>query len=90
MDVSHLSRSLLLGCVLALAALTANVSTAVAADPQVPLYGLFEVVITNATPYENPFADVELNATFTSPSGQLVVMPGFHDGDGQGGVAGVV
>jgi len=38
----------------------------------VPLYGLFEATLENTTPYDNPFADVELNATFTSPSGRVV------------------
>jgi hypothetical protein len=30
--------------------------------------------------YENPFADVAVDALFTSPSGETFAMPGFYDG----------
>lgn len=30
--------------------------------------------------YESPFADVQVDMTFTAPSGAVQVMPGFHDG----------
>ena len=40
-------------------------SPALAAYPQVPLYDLFEVSVTNDTPYANWFADVELNTLIT-------------------------
>lgn len=53
--------------------------------PTVPLYGLFETGIVNKTPYDNPFADTELKAEFTSPSGRKVNFLGFYDGDGRGG-----
>lgn len=32
--------------------------------------------------YGNPFADVVLDAVFTAPSGEVLTMPGFYDGDG--------
>jgi hypothetical protein len=60
------------------------------AELRVPLYGLFETSIINTTSYDNPFADVELNAVFTSPTGRLVSFFGFYDGDGNGGQTGNV
>lgn len=38
--------------------------------------------LTSSRDYGNPFTDVALDATFTAPSGQVVTVPGFHDGDG--------
>ncbi|MCC5973085.1 MAG: DUF4038 domain-containing protein [Rubellimicrobium sp.] len=32
--------------------------------------------------YSNPFADVEVDADFTAPSGKVLTMPAFFDGDG--------
>jgi len=32
--------------------------------------------------YQSPFADVVLDATFTSPSGESFTIPGFYNGDG--------
>jgi hypothetical protein len=32
--------------------------------------------------YYSPFADVEVDADFTAPSGAVLTMPGFFDGDG--------
>ncbi|WP_284981943.1 DUF5605 domain-containing protein [Arthrobacter sp. efr-133-TYG-118] len=32
--------------------------------------------------HSNPFTDVELRAVFTSPSGDVLSVPGFYDGDG--------
>jgi hypothetical protein len=40
-----------------------------------------EWAFESATPYDNPFGDVALEATFTGPSGQLYTVPGFYDGD---------
>ena len=57
---------------------------------QVPLYGLFETSVANATAYGNPFADVELTAVFTSPNGRVVDFLGFYDGDGKGGQTGAI
>jgi hypothetical protein len=42
---------------------------------------------TTASP-NNPFLDYRLNVTFTGPSGQKYVVPGFFDGDGNGGGTG--
>jgi hypothetical protein len=44
---------------------------------------------TTASP-NNPFLDYRLNVTFTGPSGQKYVVPGFFDGDGNGGGTGNV
>jgi Domain of unknown function (DUF5060)/Putative collagen-binding domain of a collagenase len=38
----------------------------------------------------NPFLDFRLQATFTGPSGERLVVPGFFDGDGHGGPQGRV
>ncbi len=77
--------------VLALALLlTAFESRVRAAEREVPLWGRFETQVLNAKRYANPFRDVVLNATFTSPSGRTVKFFGFHDGDGKGGQTGTV
>jgi uncharacterized protein DUF5060/uncharacterized protein DUF4038/collagenase-like protein with putative collagen-binding domain len=54
----------------------------------VPLHGRFEIELKNSKQYENPFQDVLLDATFTSPSKRTVKFFGFHDGDGKGGQTG--
>ncbi len=38
----------------------------------------------------NPFLDIRLDITFTSPEGQTVVVPGFFAGNGSGGENGTV
>jgi hypothetical protein len=38
----------------------------------------------------NPFLDYRLQVAFTSPSGKVIDVPGFYDGDGQGGSSGNV
>jgi len=62
-----------------------------AADP-VPLYGIFEVGVTNNNSYSNPFdfEEVGLQGKFTSPSGVMTSFFGFYDGDGAGGQEGNV
>ena len=50
----------------------------------VPLWGQFEVSISNPKQYTNPFTDVTLQASFTDPDGQTVPFPGFYDGNGEG------
>ena len=47
----------------------------------VPHWSLFEVSIPNPCDYANPFTDVALMATFTSPSGRKVKAIGFYDGE---------
>ena len=54
----------------------------------VPLWGRFETQVENTKSYSNPFKDVELNATFTSPSGKAVDFFAYFDGDGRGGQTG--
>ena len=53
--------------------------------PHIGLYRLFETRIENDRTYENRFADVDLTATYTSPSGKIRDFWGFFDGDGRGG-----
>jgi Domain of unknown function (DUF5060)/Putative collagen-binding domain of a collagenase len=43
---------------------------------------------TSSSP--NPFLDYRLQLTFTSPSGQIFDVPGFFDGEGNGGATGNV
>ncbi len=52
---------------------------------KVPLYRVFEHSVTNENSYVNKFTDVELTATYVSPSGDSIVFSGFFDGDGKGG-----
>ncbi|MFQ5963712.1 MAG: fibronectin type III domain-containing protein [Candidatus Scalinduaceae bacterium] len=59
---------------------------------QVGLYDVFETQVTNTKNYSNPFdyTVIELQATFTAPSGKTVDFFGFYDGDGNGGQTGNV
>ncbi|WP_372772644.1 DUF5060 domain-containing protein [Mangrovibacterium sp.] len=52
---------------------------------RVGLYRTFEQALENKSPYTNRFTDVELNCTFTAPSGKKTEFIGFFDGDGAGG-----
>jgi len=56
----------------------------------VPLWAWFETQVENEKKYANPFKDIELNATFTSPSGKAVDFFSYYDGDGRGGQSGNV
>jgi CubicO group peptidase (beta-lactamase class C family) len=38
--------------------------------------------------FTNPFLDYRLNVEFTNPRGRSIIVPGFFDGDGQGGASG--
>lgn len=40
-----------------------------------------EWVLQSTKPYQNPFIDVTVDATFTSPSGRQLTIPGFYDGE---------
>ncbi|MDF7808878.1 DUF5060 domain-containing protein [Pontiellaceae bacterium B12219] len=55
------------------------------ATAAVPLYKVFETAFTNNATYANKFRDVELEAVFTGPSGEVISWRGFYDGDGLGG-----
>jgi len=59
---------------------------------QVGLYDVWETRVTNSKSYSNPFdyTKIELQATFTSPSGQKTNFFGFYDGNGNGGQTGNV
>jgi hypothetical protein len=59
---------------------------------EIPKWGMFETQMTNTKSYANPFDfnEIELRATFTSPTGRLINFFGFYDGDGNGGQTGNV
>lgn len=59
-------------------------------ESSVALYRIFEQRITNGGSYANKFTDVALTAHYTSPSGRELALPGFYDGDGEGGQHGDV
>jgi hypothetical protein len=56
------------------------------------LYDVWEIRLVNPKHVANPFdfTVIELQATFTAPSGRRVNFFGFYDGDGQGGQTGQV
>lgn len=58
----------------------------------VAVFGRWELRVTNANEYENPFdfREIELRASFVSPEGMTHSVFGFHDGDGAGGSSGDV
>jgi hypothetical protein len=41
---------------------------------------IFELTLTTTNSYSNEYTDVTLTATFTAPSNNTIVMPGFWDG----------
>ncbi|WP_447968824.1 DUF5060 domain-containing protein [Nitrospira sp. M1] len=59
---------------------------------QVGLYDVWERQVINTKKYSNPFDYnvIELQATFTSPSGKKFNFFGFYDGNGNGGQTGDV
>jgi len=59
----------------------------------VPLYGAFELPVTNDKQYDNKFdyTEIELQAKFVSPSSEVIDnVYGFFDGDGKGNQEGNV
>src|SRR5947209_3017136 len=64
-----------------------------AAGGEVPLYGTAEIALAAASTCDgtagepDPF-DLEVTAQVTSPSARRFAVPGFFDGDGEGGPAG--
>jgi len=71
---------------------TTSFSVSCAAQEEVELYDVFEIQVTNDKSYSNPFDfnEIELQATFTAPSGQTIDFFGFYAGDGNGGQTGNV
>ena len=67
------------GILSALLALTA-VTAALAADKSVALYQRFEQSFESGANYANPPQEAALTATFTSPTGAKLKIPGFWDG----------
>jgi Protein of unknown function (DUF4038)/Domain of unknown function (DUF5060)/Putative collagen-binding domain of a collagenase len=68
---------------LTLAAVLTLVSTTMrlpAADASVALHQRFETSFESAVAYGNPLQEASLTATFTSPSGAKLKVPGFWDG----------
>lgn len=59
---------------------------------QVGLYNAWWAEVINSKSYNNPFDfnEINLEVTFTSPSGKKVNFFGFYDGDGKGGQSGNV
>ncbi len=47
----------------------------------VPLWERFSRQVSNTEPYQNPFQDVSLTATFTAPSGKTYEQWGFYRGE---------
>jgi hypothetical protein len=41
---------------------------------------VFELTLSTSNGYSNPYTQVTLSATFTSPTSNTIVMPGFWDG----------
>ncbi|HOW66754.1 MAG TPA: DUF4038 domain-containing protein [Verrucomicrobiota bacterium] len=56
------------------------VTATMAATPVTPRFEVFEVELTGAKSYANPFLDVAVTAMFTAPCGRKVTAHGFHDG----------
>ena len=48
----------------------------------VPRWGRTEIALRSTITYANPIQDATLDATFVSPSGRALVVPGFWDGAG--------
>ncbi len=67
-----------------------------APELMLPRHDTAEVVLLASRSYDgmqgtpNPFTDVAFELRVTSPTGRVIAVPGFFDGDGQGGQAGVV
>lgn len=49
----------------------------------VPRYEVFELTFHHDRRYDNPFFDVSIDASFTSPSGTTVTVGGFHYGSSE-------
>jgi hypothetical protein len=69
---------------------------ATAAGADVPRFETAGIILRASRTYDgakgvpNPFVDLELTADVVSPSGRKVLVDGFFDGDGQGGMVGNV
>ena len=53
-----------------------------AGPSRVPFRTVGEWAFRSGRQYANAFADVTVDAVFTSPSGKTLTQPAFHDGDG--------
>ena len=47
----------------------------------VELWNPIEIRLTSQTSFQNAYLQVDLNGTFTSPQGHVLVSPGFWDGN---------
>lgn len=52
------------------------------AERTIPCRTVGEWVLHGERAYRNPFTDLVVDATFTSPSGKPCTIPGFYDGEG--------
>jgi hypothetical protein len=85
-------KSVLTLVLMVLAAALGAFPSATYAQTQVGLYDVFEASVTNSNSYSNKFdfRVIELQTTFTPPSGSPKTFFGFYDGDGAGGQQGNV
>src|SRR5690348_11366727 len=54
--------------------------TCTANTERIAAYDVFELTFGHENHYSNPFFDVTLDVTFTSPSGKKIAIGGFHYG----------
>ena len=47
------------------------------------VYKRCEIVLESTKQYENPFLDVDIDATFTHTDGTVIKIPGFWNGENQ-------
>ena len=50
------------------------------ADMSVEQWRMIEITLTSRQDYTNPFLEVEVNAIFTGPQGEVITRPAFWDG----------
>ncbi len=67
--------------VLCFSILDSHVVAAGAARATVPAWNRWEQTLTSGKSYSNPFADVTLSVTYTSPGGKTYSAQGFWDGE---------
>jgi len=82
----------LIVCLISVSFVAGMTNNSASSQGTVGLYGTWERQITNNGNYNNPFNfnEIELQATFTSPTGKKSDFFGFYDGDGNGGQTGNV
>lgn len=61
----------------------AEPATQSTSDPSVGKHDVFEVTLASDQVFADPFVDAKISATFTSPGGKKVDVPGFYFGEGK-------